>query len=193
MKELNLIADLKGYFAKAGFIESSVLMSEICPIPDGALVMHNSYALMVGYEVLSEGNEVGTSLIRAKEEMHGFIREALLALENKKGLIVDGYLLLVLNHAPKIALKDVVRTIEADTKVCRKHVVWPLSDGEGLDRLQFVTILSLPEPLHANSANIKHFELSADASVLLQKYNELGSVDRLLDTIKSGEIYDADR
>lgn len=193
MKELNLIAVLKGCFAEAGFTESNALMAEICPIPDGALVMHNSYALMVGCEVISEGNEVGTSLMRAKEEMHSFIRKALLAFENQKGLIVDGYLLIVLNHAPETAFKDEIREIEADTKVCRKHIVWPLTDGVGLDRLQFVTILSLPEPLHGNSTNTTHFELSAGASSLLHKYNELGSLDRLLDAIKSGEFSHADR
>lgn len=193
MKELNLITDLKGHFAKAGFTESNALMAEICPIPDGVLVMHNSYALMIGCEILSEGNEVGISLIRIKEEMHSFIRNALLILENKKGLIVDGYLLIVLNHAPESAFKDVIREIEADTKVCRKHIVWPLADGAGLDRLQFVTILSLPEPLHGNSTNTNNFELSAGASALLHKYKELGSLDRLLDVIKSGEFGHADK
>ena len=193
MTDHNLITELKGHFVEAGFIEATSLMAEICfSIPDGVLVMHNSYALIVGYEVLSEGDEIGVSLMRTKEELHSFIRKVLLALENQKGLIVDGYLLIILNQTPETAAKEVIREIEADTKVCRKHIVWPLTDGTGLDRLQFVTILSLPEPLHRNSTNTTHFELSAEARTLLSKYNGLGSLDRLLDAIKSGELGHAD-
>lgn len=147
---------------------------------------------MIGCAVLSEDDEIGVTLIQVKDEMHNFIRKALLALENQKGLIVDGYLLIILNQAPESEVKEVIREIEADTKVCRKHIVWPLTDGKGLDRLQFVTILSLPEPLHDLTTNTTDFKLSAEASILLNKYNELGSLDRLLDTIKSGEIGRAD-
>lgn len=192
MTEKNLITELKEHFVEAGFTEATSLMAEICPIPDGTLVMNNSYALMVCCTVLSEDDEIGVSLKRAKEEMHGFIRRALLALENQKGLIIDGYLLIILNQAPKPEVKEVVREIEADTKVCRKHIVWPLTDETGLDRLQFVTILSLPEPLHDIPTNTTDFKLSAEASSLLNKYDELGSLDRLLDTIKSGGLGRAD-
>jgi hypothetical protein len=66
MKKLNLITNLKGHFTKAGFTESNALMAEICPIPDDVLVMHNSYALMIGCVVSSKGNEVGISLIQVK-------------------------------------------------------------------------------------------------------------------------------
>lgn len=191
MTESNLIAELKEYFIEAGFIESTSLMAEVCLIPDGTLVMHNGYAIMVGCEVLSEDNGVA-SLMLAKEEMHSFIRKALLALENQKGLIVDGYLLIILNQAPETEVREMIREIEADTKVCRKHIVWPLPNGAGLDRLQFVTIFSLPEPLHNNSTNTANFELSSEAKALLSKYNELRSLDRLLDTIKRGELGHAD-
>ncbi|CAC9544980.1 hypothetical protein [uncultured Gammaproteobacteria bacterium] len=190
MRERHLIAELKEHFIKAGFTDSIRLMTEICPIPEGILVMHNSYALMVGCEVLSEGGDIGTSLLQIKEEMHSFIRKILLALENKKGLIVDGYLLIILNQEPEEKGKDVVRDIELDTKVCRKHIVWPLTDGVSLDRLQFVTILSLPEPLYSKSENTTNFELSTEASSLLSEYKRLGNLDLLMSAIKSGELGD---
>lgn len=193
MTKSNLITELKGHFLEAGFTDSTSLMAEICPIPDGVLVMHNSYALMVGFEIVPERDEVTPTLMKAKEAMHSFIRKALLALENRRGLIVDGYLLITLSHEPEAEAKEAVREIELDTKVCRKHILWPLADGTGLDRLQFVTILSLPEPLQSNATNTTHFELSADARTLLSEYKKLGNLDRLMSAIKSGELEDANR
>jgi len=192
MTELNSTSILKEYFVKADFIDSTSLMADICPIPDKVFVMHNSYALVVGYEALSEECTTESSLMEVKEQMHAFIRKALLALENQKGLIVDGYLLIALNQEPDAKIKEVMREIELDTKVCRKHIVWPTGDEGHLDRLQFITILSLPEPLISNPANTTPFELSVEASTLLSKYNELGSLDKLLDAIKNGELADAD-
>ena len=191
MTEADSITELKKYFVQAGFVDSTVLMADICPVPDRVFVMHNSYALVAGYAALPEESETESSLREVKEQMHAFIRKALLALENQKGLIVDGYLLIALHQAPLAEVKDTVRDIESDTKVCRKHVVWPVENGGNLDRLQFITILSLPEPLRGNSANTTSFELSAEANNLLTKYDELGSLERLLDAIKNGELADA--
>lgn len=192
MIESNSISKLKDCFVKTGFIDSTSLMADICPIPDRVFVMHNSYALVVGYEALSEECATEYSLMKAKEHMHAFIRKTLLALENQKGLIVDGYLLIALNQEPDAEVKEVMREMELDTKVCRKHIVWPVGVEGDLDRLQFITILSLPEPLHSNSTNTTPFELSSGANALLSKYDELGSLDRLLDAIKNGELADAD-
>jgi len=190
MREKNLISELKEHFIKAGFTDSIEMMTEICPIPEGILVMHNSYALMVGCEVRYEEGDTGLLLIQAKDEMHSFIRKILLALENKKGLIVDGYLFIILNQEPGAEYKEVVREVELDTKVCRKYIVWPLEDGIGLDRLQFVSILSLPEPLESKSENTTDFELSTEASSLLSEYKKLGNLDLLMSAIKLGELGD---
>jgi hypothetical protein len=186
MTDQNLIEEVKRHFVQAGFIDSTSLMTAICPIPAGTFVMHNSYALMVGY--LSES----INLLQIKEEMHGFIRKVLLYLENKKGLIVDGYLIILLNQVPDEAAKEVVREVELDTRVCRKHIVWPLADGVSLDRLQFITVLSLPTLLHTNSTNTT-FELSAEADALLSAYKRFGNLDRLMSAIKKGELGDADQ
>lgn len=192
MTESNSISTLKEYLVKAGFIDSTLLMADTCSIPDRVFVMHNSYALVIGYQASSEECVTESSLMEVKEQMHAFIREALLALENQKGLIVDGYLLIAFNQEPEAEVKEAMRELEQDTKVCRKHIVWPAADEDDLERLQFITILSLPEPLHSNSINTIPFELSAEADALLSKYDELGSLDRLLDAIKNGELANAD-
>jgi hypothetical protein len=191
MTESNSISKLKGYFLKAGFIDSNELVADISPIPDKVFVMHNSYSLVVICQPLLEECTTEYSLMQVQEKMHAFIRGVLLALENQKGLIVDGYLLIALNQEPNAQIEEAVRKIELDTKVCRKHIIWPAGDESGLARLQFITILSLPEPLYGNSTNTTPFELSTEANALLSKYVELGSLDRLLDAIKGGELANA--
>ena len=193
MTKETLLNKLKKHFENAGFVDSdSLMINRDVTIPEGVLIMHNSYGLMVGLEVSATGDEISNSLKQAKEEMHSWIRNALLFLENEKGLIVDGYLLLILKKEPDIKTKDIIRDIELDTKVCRKHVVWPIPDGTELDRLQFITVLALPEPLPSNSPGEASFELSKEAKALISEYTKLGSLDRVLDSIKQGRLGDAD-
>jgi hypothetical protein len=191
MTESDSISKLKEYFHKAGYIDSSELVADIGSIPDRVCVMHNSYSLVVIYQPLLEECTTEYSLMKVQEKMHAFIRGVLLTLENQKGLIVDGYLIIALNQEPNAQAEEAVRKIELDTKVCRKHIVWPAGDEGGLARLQFITILSLPELLYSNSENARPFELSTEAKELLSMYVELGSLDRLLDAIKSGELANA--
>lgn len=201
MTDLSFIGQLKEQFVKAGFIDSSLLIADIFSSPTEApseiIIMHNSYALMVGCAVSLEAQTTKDSLLKAKDDVQGFVRKVLLALENQKGLIVDGYLLLVLDHEPTGDVKDVIRDIELDTKVCRKHVVWPMtnqsSDELTLDRLQFITILSLPEPLFTNSSEASDFVLSPEASALLEEYKKQKNLDRLMASIKQGGIINVDR
>lgn len=191
MKEETLIGELKKHFENAGFVCSFTLMSDCdARIPENTLVMHNSYGLMVGIEVFGTGEELSNSLKKTKDEMQDLLRKALLYLENTKGLIIDGYLLLILKHEPNIHTNELIREIELDTKVCRKHVVWPKSGENKLDRLQLITVLALPEPIPCNSTENTSFVLSNEAKVLLDDYTKQGSLDRVLDSIKQGEIWD---
>ena len=82
--------------------------------------------------------------------------------------------------------------MELNTKVCRKHVVWPMEGLAGLDRLQFITVLSLPKPLPSNAINNSGYDLSVKAKILIDEYRSLKSLDRVLDSIKSGVMSDAD-
>jgi hypothetical protein len=193
MREVTLMDELKIKFQEAGFVDSGMLMSgEDLTIPDGAFVMHNSYGLMAAMEVLATGDEPAGVLNQCQEDMQDFIRKSLMFLENRKGLIVDGYLILVLQKEPDIKIKDLIREMELNTKVCRKHVVWPKDGLAGLDRLQFITVLSLPKPLPSNAINDSSYDLSVKAKILIDEYRNLKSLDRVLDSIKNGVMNDAD-
>lgn len=183
---------LKRHFENAGFVDSNTLFSdEDLAIPDGVFVMHNSFGLMAGLEISVTGDELTGVLKQHQEDMQSLIRKALTILENKKGLIVDGYLLLILQQEPTTKIKEIIREIELNTKVCRKHVVWPVEDGTKLDRLQFITVLALPKPLPSNASNETSYELSAKAQTLIAEYRKLKSLDRVLDAIKQGVVGDA--
>lgn len=61
--------------------------------------------------------------------------------------LLDGYLLLALPSAPDQGLWPIIRDIELDTAVCRKHVLWLVNGGIGdarLQRILAVTVLGLP-------------------------------------------------
>tara|TARA_R110002072_G_scaffold70641_1_gene170387 strand:- start:383 stop:964 length:582 start_codon:yes stop_codon:yes gene_type:complete len=193
MRETTQMNELKIKFQEAGFVDSDMLMSgEGIALPDGAFVMHNSYGLMAAMEILETGDELLRVLNQCQEDMQDYIRKSLMFLENRKGLIVDGYLILVLQKEPEIKIKDLVREMELNTKVCRKHVVWPMEGLAGLDRLQFITVLSLPKPLPSNAINNSGYDLSVKAKILIDEYRSLKSLDRVLDSIKSGVMSDAD-
>ncbi|PCJ28177.1 MAG: hypothetical protein COA96_01320 [SAR86 cluster bacterium] len=191
MMEKTLINELEKQFEKAGFVASGELISDgDLVIPENTLCMHNSFGLMVGVEISEKGEELVGVINQYKENMHSLMRKALLFLENKKGLIVDGYLILIITGEPNENAKKLIREIELDTKVCRKHVVWPKEDRSELDKLQFITVLNLPEPLPSNSGSNVSFELSEKAKVLLDEYKRLGNLDGVLDSIKQGRLND---
>lgn len=191
MRKETLIDELKKHFTNAGFVDSNTLINDKDhAIPDGVCVMHNSFGLMAGLEISVTGDELTEVLKQRQEEMQSWIRNALIFLENKKGLIVDGYLLLILQQKPNTKMEEIIREIELNTKVCRKHVVWPVEDKTKLDRLQFITVLALPKPLHSNVPNETNYELSVKAKALIDEYRKLKSLDRVLDVIKQGVLRD---
>jgi len=192
MREEILSDELKRHFENAGFVNSNALFDdEDLAMSEGVFAMNNSFGLMAGLEVLVTGDELEGALRQHQEDIQSWIRKALMFLENKKGLIVDGYLLLILQQEPNVKMKEIIREIELNTKVCRKHVVWPVKDGTELGRLQFITVLALPEPLPSNASNGTKYELSAKAKTLITEYRELKSLDRVLDAIKQGAVGNA--
>ncbi|MCF5032003.1 MULTISPECIES: hypothetical protein [Pseudomonas] len=71
-----------------------------------------------------------------------FLDAGLLRLE-KKGSVVDGYLVLALTHSNE-ELKRFIIDVEKDTRFVRKHVVY--QDVEGWQRCQRITPLGLAGP-----------------------------------------------
>ena len=110
MREKTLIDELKWHFYNAGFVDSNTLINDKnLVIPNGVFVMHNSFGLMAGLEISISGEELADVLMHQQDDMQSWIRKALVYLENKKGLIVDGYLLLILQQEPDTKMKKIIR------------------------------------------------------------------------------------
>ncbi|PBJ10755.1 hypothetical protein E3Z27_21090 [Pseudomonas mediterranea] len=79
-----------------------------------------------------------------KETKHAeaFLDAGLLRLE-RKGAVVDGYLVLALTQSNE-ELKQFIIEVEKDTRFVRKHVVY--QDADGWQRCQRITPLGLAEP-----------------------------------------------
>jgi hypothetical protein len=74
-----------------------------------------------------------------------------LKAEEKRGHLIDGYLLLAMPSKPDAALLAEVRRVESDTSVCRKHVLWPDADHGWTATLSAVTTLGLPSATPAGN------------------------------------------
>jgi len=193
MDQKNILLSIQKLLYESGFRDSAQLVSPIVHLTEGVLVMHNQYSLIACCIISDSENDIKSALQSKKEDMHNIVRKILLELENHKGLIVDGYLLMVLNKAPEKNGREAIQELEQDTKVCRKHVLWPSADGDSLERTQYVTVLSLPRPLDNAPEPTSSFSLSESAEKLLHEYEIQGNLDRLMDSIKSGVLRDADR
>jgi len=192
MSQNHQITNLQKLLSESGFVDSSPIVTSYAEIPAGVTIMNNQYALVMYSSIADSEQGIKNVLRSTLEKLHSSFRDVLIALENKKGLIVDGYLLLVLKEEPSDDVKDYIQEIEQNTKVCRKHVLWPSESGNNLERSQYVTILSLPKPLNEASNTESKFSISKRGNMYLTEYRNLGNLDRLLDSIKSGAFKDAD-
>ena len=191
MDQENALLSIQKLLYESGFRDSTQLVSRIVHRSEEVLLMHNQYSLIACCMIPE--NDIESAIQSKKEDMHNIVRKILLDLENHKGLIVDGYLLMVLSKAPEKNGREAIQELEQDTKVCRKHVLWPSSDGNSLERTQYVTVLSLPRRLDNLPEPTSSFSLSESAEKLLLEYEKQGNLDRLMDSIKSGVLRDADR
>lgn len=169
-----------------GFINSEELLNSLSITPpEATFIMHNNYAFLIGCAVPDFENEEETItfLKDAHTRSTEWTKKILLLLEENNGLLIDGYLVFLLNTVPSAKLKAQIREIELDSGVCRKHVVWPNTETDS-DTLQFVTALSLP-PSPAGLPHLRNnLTFSEEATFVLEKYKELKSADRVLEAIK---------
>ncbi len=98
----------------------------------------------------------------------------------------------MLGEEPDREAKEVIQELEQNTKVCRKHVLWPSGDGTKLERSQYVTVLSLPRPFGDAVATESSFSISKEAKKILLEYERQGNLDRLIDSIKGGVLKNGD-
>ena len=64
--------------------------------------------------------------------------------DERRAKFIDGYLLFALLEAPTDQLRESAQRVKLDTAICRKHVLWPSSDGDWNEGLWTVTVLGLP-------------------------------------------------
>jgi hypothetical protein len=192
MSQDNKLVNLQKLLSESGFVDSLQLINSFSTVPEGVLVMHNQYALIACSCVNDSETKAAIALKSVQEKLHNFVREVLLEFENQKGLIVDGYLLLVLGEEPDKETREVIQELEQNTKVCRKHVLWSYGDEVNLERTQYVTVLSLPRPLGEAAEVESSFSISKEAKNILMEYEKQGNLDRLMDSIKSGVLKNAD-
>ncbi len=109
------------------------------------------------------------------EELQARLDEALSALEEAERLPLgtrDGYLVLLTDAAPD---NDTRRTIELDTAVCRKQILWPECDG-WRSALHRVVCLALPTLLEAAVVDPEGDSFEIDE--WLSELTEMSVVDR---------------
>lgn len=106
-----------------------------------------------------------------------------LKIEEKKGRLIDGYLLLAMPSKPDATLLAEVRRVESDTSVCRKHVLWPEQDQSWGPTLYAVTTLGLPSATSMGST-VTEPELPLAAKRALQERENGTSFDAVASIIE---------
>ncbi len=87
------------------------------------------------------------SLLSVLEGWQLKLDELLMKQEMENSTVIDGYLILAIPESPGDELRGVIRRVEMDTSICRKHVVWPEPGDvpeERWKRIFKVTALGLP-------------------------------------------------
>lgn len=110
---------------------------------------------------------------RETKHAEAFLDAGLLRLE-KKGSVVDGYLVLALAQSNE-ELKQFITDVEKDTRFVRKHVVY--QDAEGWQRCQRITPLGLTGPYER-----------ADYPQFVPENEEMADLLAILSTSKGKEL-----
>lgn len=144
-----LLLELETFAVPVGFRKSSAHAANAIP-PDLQL-WESDFALLA--LVRAGDSDVG-SLAKAFANASDWMLLSLKA-EEKKGRLFDGYLLFALSSKPEGDLLAEVRRIEGDTRVCRKHVLWPDEDHSWSTTLSAVTTLGLPSATVPDGAAVE--------------------------------------
>lgn len=110
------------------------------PPPQRVRMWRAPYALMVLWPLDECSPE---ALAAAQRSGESWIEDRLLA-EEAAGNALDGYLIVVLSEAPSSESLGRISDIEQDPRFCRKHVIWPDSNGATFSRMLRITSLGLP-------------------------------------------------
>ena len=187
------LEELKKDFEESGFelMRSETTIASEYDLKD-YVALTSLYGIAVVVYVPENDNLLSQNIQALKSKAQSYINDELIKLENNRGLIVDGYLVLVLPRQPNDTERSVVRDVETDSRVCRKNVVWLSEDGKEIERKQYITVLALPAPLSSSKNAVDGFELSAEMQSLLHEYSKLRSLDKVVDYIKAGGLSHVD-
>jgi hypothetical protein len=112
-------------------------------LPETWRILRNEYALLL----LCPFDQQDT-LKKKAEDILELFHYILIFFENKKGHLLDGYALLVMDNEPKDKeTLGVISEIHINRRVCRMQVIWPALGEENPwnERLQYLPIYTLPQ------------------------------------------------
>lgn len=147
--------------------------------PPGVRVWRAPYALLGLWPV---SGDTADGLLAAQNAGEAWIERRLLA-EEKRGSVMDGYLVLVLTSAAKPDLRKVAGFVELDARFCRKHVVWPEPGEKSWSRVLRVTALGVPA-VEVATGPAPPPELTEEQMRLVELVGAETSVQRAADAVR---------
>ena len=139
-EQLGVLATPVG-FAFGGLAES---IDEVPP-PEGTRTWESSFAVLALVPLSHDVKGLNATQEAAQEWMW-----RRLTMSERMGKFLDGYLLFALPDKPDDMLRSGAQALELDTAVCRKHVIWPTTEGDWNNALLGVTVLGLPSAQASN-------------------------------------------
>ena len=147
--------------------------------PAGATEWRNSYAVLLVVPVPSEKPDV---LERRAADGKAWLFESLVA-EEKRGKLLDGYLVLALDAEPSTEVHQLADELAADSSVCRKHVIWRANEQTWDEALWQVTVLGLPPIVGADLSGPPIPALPREAKRALALYAQLKSYEAVAESL----------
>lgn len=175
--------------SEGGFVSAPTLIEEInkelgqddrIQFPDTWRILRNEYAILLLCPF-----QQGDTLTQKAEDILETFHHILIVFENKKGHLLDGYALLVMDEEPedKETLED-VSEIQINRHVCRMQVLWPDMKKESpwSKRLQYLPVYPLPRVSLAQDTKLS----SPYGSYALHVKNLLGemAISKVSEAIK---------
>jgi hypothetical protein len=155
--------------------------------PADSVFQKGSVIMIANYAVIAVcfADKQDDSVINVWKENEFGMNRVLLTSEDN-GLLIDGYMIIVLKETPCEEDLKAIREIETDTSVCRKHVVWPIGTDElkWESRLKYVTVLSLPIEVDIAKGEHDNFNLPPIAQEILDLYAKKGSYKAVQDILE---------
>ncbi|MQB09393.1 hypothetical protein DXT96_05890 [Agrobacterium sp. ICMP 6402] len=136
--------------------------------PAGVTLWSSAYAAVAFWPMCED------QLVIDASKAEAWFADYLFGEERRRNArVVDGYLLLAFAQPVTEALLGAVRSVELSTQICRKHAVWPETNGEWR-RLDAVTVLGLPKAVTSASGEPAWPVLDSEAASLWARIQTSG-------------------